>query len=346
LLLSLITIPPFATLIKKIKIASFRIHLQKKREEEEKMRFQQRPTSLKTNKKFLPIIPLEKVKIATDDKDKAAFISFELKVRAGAGAGTPSYKKFMRTFEEGSPQEWMDVLTGLREIWKQNSVNGPTDRAATVAAVLKGDSLTAFETALEDARVNPDPDNDDNVPLPMTVEHIESSLRSVTEIVFPFRALEIQKQWMTRYFKKPFNLSSKKTAAGISRLNNYLPYFPLATATSKYTEAELVEILEVALPVSWRRTMDLKGFVPNRNNFKALLGQMEVIERNETPAKQDNIDDDDENKKGKKVKFAKFEKKAKKMGTTKERLAQTKRASTGATSADQTVRIIPTDVGY
>jgi hypothetical protein len=155
------TIPPFADLYKRVKIASFRVYCKKKREEEE-MRFRQRQDGAKSSStKFLPIIPLERIKIATDDKDKSAFISFELKVRAGAGAGTPSYKKFMRTFEEGTPQEWMDVLTGLREIWKQNSVNGPTDRAATVAAILKGDSLTAFETALEDARV--DPDGADNV---------------------------------------------------------------------------------------------------------------------------------------------------------------------------------------
>lgn len=275
------------------------------------MRFRQRQAVVKPTKKFLPIIPLEKVKIPTDDKDKSAFIQFELKVRSGAGAGTPSYKKFMKTFEEGSPQEWMDVLAGLREIWKQNSVNGPTDRAATVAAILKGDSLTAFETALEDARVDPE---DDDVPVPMTTEHIEMSLRSVTEIVFPFRALETQKQWMTRHFKKPYNLSSKKTAAGISRLNNYLPSFPKATASSKYSDQELVEILEVALPSSWRKAMDLKGFIPANNDFKKLLDQMEIIERNETPVKHERDDDNDEDKKEKKVKFAKFEKKAKKNG--------------------------------
>ena len=47
----------------------------------------------------------------------------------------------------------MEVLAGLKEIWRQNLVNSSTDRAATVAAIIRGDSLTAFETALEDARV-------------------------------------------------------------------------------------------------------------------------------------------------------------------------------------------------
>jgi hypothetical protein len=54
----------------------------------------------------------------------------------------------------------MDVLTGQKEIGKQNSVNGATDCAATISAILKGDSLMAFETAMEDARVDPDPEED------------------------------------------------------------------------------------------------------------------------------------------------------------------------------------------
>ena len=248
------------------------------------MRFVKRHTTTKKSHTFLPVIPLVRCKIPVDDKDKAAFITFELKVRAGTGAGTPSYKKNMRTFEEGTPQEWMDVLTGLREIWKQNSVVEPTDQAATIAAILKGDSLTAFDAALEDAR-NPEDDLGVEELLDMTVEHIEEALRAVTEIVFPFRALETQKRWMTRYLKKPFDLSTKKTAAALSRINNYLPTFPLGTPTSKYTETELVGLLEFALPDKWRTLMDLKGFVPADNDYKSLVDECERIERNEETVK-------------------------------------------------------------
>ena len=102
MLQGILTIPPFAILFKKIKIASFRVYIKKKREEEEEMRFRQRNAPLIKSKKFLPIIPLEKLKLATDDKDKSAFISFDLKVRAGASAKDSTYKKFMRTFEEGT----------------------------------------------------------------------------------------------------------------------------------------------------------------------------------------------------------------------------------------------------
>ena len=117
---------------------------------------------------------------------------------------------------------------------------------------------------------------------------------------------------MTRHFKNPFNLSAKKTAAGLSRLNNYLPHFPSATNSSKYSDSELVELLEVALPSSWRKAMDLKGFIPSNNDYKALLEQMEIIERNETPVKHERDDDDDDKKNHQKNKFAKSEKNARK----------------------------------
>ena len=184
------------------------------------MRSNNRNTVTKKTPTFLPVIPLVKITIP-EDSDKTKFITFELKVRAGTGTGQPSYKKHMRTFDEGSPQEWMEVITGLREIWKQNSVNGPTDRAATVAAILKGDSRTAFDSALEEVRVDPDQDDDEEEePLEMTLEHIEVSLRAVTEIVFPYRALETQKQWMNRYMRKPYDMPIRTMGNAVSRINN------------------------------------------------------------------------------------------------------------------------------
>ena len=71
-------------------------------------------------------------------------------------------------------------------------MNGPTNRADTIAAILKGDSITAFNLALEDARVDPDP-NAGGVPLLTTVEHIETALKAVAEVVIPFQALETPK---------------------------------------------------------------------------------------------------------------------------------------------------------
>jgi hypothetical protein len=125
-------------------------------------------------------------------------------------------------FEEGSPQQWIDI------------VNGPSDRTSTIRALLKGESLTAFETTLEDVRVDPDPNA--NALQALTIEHIGRAMDQISNAVFPHRALEIQKLWMVRGMKKPYDLSTRKTAAAIMKINNCLPVFPLGLPASKFTD--------------------------------------------------------------------------------------------------------------
>ena len=92
------------------------------------------------------------------------------------------------------PYQWVELVKDLAEIWTQNSVNGPTDWTATIRALVKGKSLTAFETVLEDVRVNPDPEEEE--PLQMTIEIIEKAFAQVAHSVFLHRALETQRLWM------------------------------------------------------------------------------------------------------------------------------------------------------
>ena len=158
------------------------------------MKFQKRQVNYKKSTGFQPVIPLSAPKAVEDTKDKASYITFTLLVSAGMAAGAPTYKLNVKTFEDSTPQQWMDVLTSLREIWSQNSIDQPEDCANTVAAIVKGDSLTAFQTAMEDNRIDP---ADPLLQVAMTEDHVEESLCAVTEVVFPFRALENQKQWMT-----------------------------------------------------------------------------------------------------------------------------------------------------
>jgi hypothetical protein len=71
----------------------------------EEMHFVKRTTQYKTSG-MQPVLPLVPDRFETDSKDKTTYITFDLKVRAGTGVGTPSYKKHKRTFDEGTPQEW------------------------------------------------------------------------------------------------------------------------------------------------------------------------------------------------------------------------------------------------
>jgi hypothetical protein len=52
-----------------------------------------------------PVLPLLLEVLPTKDQDKSKFINFELKSRAGQPAGSTTYKKFVRVFEEGFPQQ-------------------------------------------------------------------------------------------------------------------------------------------------------------------------------------------------------------------------------------------------
>ena len=135
---------------------------------------------------FKPILPLVPTKIEEDEKKKIKKIQFELKIRAGSPKEAGTYKKDVLVFDEGTPQEWLDLIRDLNEVWQQNSISGPHDRMSTVIATLKGVSCTTFEAAIEDIRLNPD---DPVNALPLTAAHVEDALKIVASIVFSPTAL-------------------------------------------------------------------------------------------------------------------------------------------------------------
>jgi hypothetical protein len=81
-------------------------------------------------------------------EEKGRLIAFSLKTRVGQPSDATKYKKYIKKFEEGSPQEWIDMLRDLEKIWTQNSMTGGTGRVSTVRALVRGESAVAFETAL------------------------------------------------------------------------------------------------------------------------------------------------------------------------------------------------------
>jgi hypothetical protein len=133
------------------------------------------------------VLPLLPDVLPTKDQDKAKFISFELKSPAWQSAGSTTYKKFVRVFVEGTSQQWINLICDVEEIWTQNTVNGSLDRTSTI---LKGESLTAFGTTLEDVWADPNPNVQALVPL--TVDHIGQAMDSVATHC----PLKIEKLWM------------------------------------------------------------------------------------------------------------------------------------------------------
>jgi hypothetical protein len=232
-------IPHFAELIRRIKIDE-----QKKT----KMLSARIPKKTPTPNTLKPMLPLIAEKLTTIEDDKTRFITVELRARVNAPAGSATCKKYIRKFEEGTAQKWIDLKTDINEIWVQNAIAGGTDRASTARALLRGESLTSFEASIEEARRNDD--EEDGAPLPIDVAMVDVALTAVATTVFPHRALEIQRLWMNRGMRKPYELTTRKTAAAITRINNALPLFPGGTEGSNFSNAEVIGLLEGSLPPS------------------------------------------------------------------------------------------------
>lgn len=117
---------------------------------------------------------------------------------------------------------------------------------------------------------------------------------------------------MKKYLKKPQDMSIKLTSAALSRLNNCLLFFPGGSETSKFSETELVEILEFSLPLEWRQKFDFDGYIPMDETKAQLIHHGETIERN---LDSKPVEKKEKQPQGKKVKFAKSDSSKKESST-------------------------------
>jgi hypothetical protein len=217
-----------------------------------------------------------------DEKaESGSFVQFTLKVRANGNSTSQTYKKKVERFYAGTPTEWIELQENLEEIWTQNNVTTPADLEANVKALLRHDSLTSFEAYIEEQLL---PAVVGGRPNALTNEMIEKGLDSVAKEVFPYRALEIQKLWMRRSIRKPKDMSTRKMAASLTRMNTKLSRFPGATENDLFSASELLEIIEWSLPPKWQAKFDLAGYVPSAFDRARLVTECEALERAEATA--------------------------------------------------------------
>ena len=92
--------------------------------------------------------------VVKSDVDETELVQFSLKVRAGSAATAPTYKRKVARFTSGTPAEWIAVLEALDEIFLQNSVTAASDQENVIRTILRGDSWTAFESSIQESRIN------------------------------------------------------------------------------------------------------------------------------------------------------------------------------------------------
>ena len=226
--------------------------------------------------KLVPCLPLVDQEVV--DVDKTFLLNFKLKIRPNGGNDN-TYEKAVRRFSDGTPSTWIQTLHDIHEVWTQNRVGGASDRMALVKTILQDDALTVFMASIESQTEVVE--GQEAAATQLTNEKVELALKAVTSSVFPHRALETQKLWMRRHMKKPAGMSYRLMQAKVLKMNKSLPLFPDATMESKFTSAELLELLEFSLPASWRAKFDLDGYVPTKHDRARLLTECEAIERNE-----------------------------------------------------------------
>ena len=103
------------------------------------------------NEEFEPIVPLVLKKHDSDDNDKSNFITFKLMVIAGSDAAG-KYKKTMRLFDDGTPDEFIKMMDDLHDIYKQNKIEDAPDQNALIESVLRGNSKENYLTFMEEER--------------------------------------------------------------------------------------------------------------------------------------------------------------------------------------------------
>ena len=197
-------------------------------------------------------------------------------MRAGSSATAPTYKRKVARFTSGTPAEWIAVLEALDEIFLQNGLTAASDQENVIRTILRGDSWTAFESSIQESRINVA-----NLaePLALTVDMVKIALKAVSHDVFPHRALLNQVAWMKRRMRKPATMSIRQFVASVTQMNGKLIRFPGATESDLFDTSSLLELLEFSLPDAWRAKFDLAGYIPTDHDRTRLVMEGEQIER-------------------------------------------------------------------
>jgi hypothetical protein len=119
---------------------------------------------------------------------------------------------------------------------------------------------------------------------------------------------------MSKDARKAYKMGAKQFVTLMSQTNNYIPFFPNATVLSKYSEEELLNILEFAVPPHWRKAFDMRNYLPTSDNKARFISECEPVEQNKTPPAKERDSSDNDRTSNKKSKFAKSEKSVTKSG--------------------------------
>ena len=239
---------------------------------------------------YLPCLPLQTVPVEKGGRSDYAGFLLMIDVTE---LDSEKVKLQIRIFGSGTPAEWIVLLKDLQQVWDQPAYDTAAKKAILTKKVLIDDALTQFEATLEE-REEGEEAND-----PITEIRLKDAIASISETVFPHRALHLQRNWMVKRMKKPRELTMRKMMSAVKKLNNSLMYFPDSDDESKFTSLQILDMLESSCPESWKTAFDLKGYVPSEHPTNRFIIECEMLERHEPVDKINDKPSHDHNKKKK-----------------------------------------------
>lgn len=193
-------------------------------------------------------IPLERPESKSVDKDK--LVVNKCRVDPNNNNSAP-YEISIKPFDgAGSVEEYFIFLKQTYKVVKGQGLSTGPQGYALYRRLFTGTALARFETAAAAAGNE-------------TVEHLKTTIQSVTNYVLPKKALQTQRRYMRRLVRKPKELPMKAYVNRFHELNDYLAMFDTDVGdANKLDEDEIKEHIEFAIPGKWRQQMILQGVEP------------------------------------------------------------------------------------
>ena len=177
-----------------------------------------------------------------------------------------TYEVKTYAFDDGLPEEWLEHVKTYRKIVAGQDITTGAPAFAMLKRLLKGKALADFERIFaEEAYTN-------------SMDNVNGMLAKLTKEIFPDRALQKQRRALRRYVRKPEGMRTSTFYARLVEMNEQLKSFPDAGETDKLGSDELKEILEFALPKTWRVHMTLSRFMCDEKTAKDILDFCKDIE--------------------------------------------------------------------
>jgi hypothetical protein len=205
----------------------------------------------------VPPIPFDRPDKKKPPTDKC--VTFKLRSKPTVAA-SPTYELTVEIFKDGTAEDWILFTKNLEKVFVGQNFTAGADSYAMARRLLDDTPKKVFENKAREYPVE-------------TMENLRFCLQAVAAHVFPGKApLADQKRYMRRMMRKSTMVSTRSFVARMNEMNDYLDAFPPFQVGQRLEEDVLLEILEFAIPGSWKKKMTEHGFVPTNHN------QAEVIE--------------------------------------------------------------------